>query len=85
MVSNMATRPPYHCYNHIQDSISAVINVDRKEISIEVFIDFAKAFDTIDYGILFKSLENIGIALKGLKATLKIVNNKLSVMALSRH
>jgi hypothetical protein len=44
---------------HIQDSISAVI--DRNEFSIGVFIDVAKAFDTIDYGILFKKLENIGI------------------------
>jgi len=44
---------------HIQDSISAVI--DRNEFSIGVFIDVAKAFDTIDFGILFKKLENIGI------------------------
>ena len=43
----------------IQDNISNVI--DKKEFSIGVFLDVAKAFDTIDHDILLAKLENMGI------------------------
>jgi hypothetical protein len=43
----------------IQDNISTVI--DNNEFSIGIFLDIAKAFDTVDHNILFAKLENIGI------------------------
>src|SRR5688572_19701195 len=43
----------------IQDNISSVI--DNNEFSIGIFLDIAKAFDTVDHDILLAKLENIGI------------------------
>ena len=43
----------------IQENISSVI--DKNEFSIGIFLDIAKAFDTVDHNILFTKLENIGI------------------------
>ena len=43
----------------IQDNISTVI--DNNKFSIGIFLDIAKAFDTVDHNILFAKLENIGI------------------------
>ena len=35
--------------------------IDNKNKTIGVFIDLKKAFDTIDYGILFKKLDRYGV------------------------
>src|SRR5688572_1146183 len=43
----------------IQDNISSVI--DNNEFSIGIFLDIAKAFDTVDHDILLAKFENIGI------------------------
>jgi len=36
-------------------------NMDQNKYTLSVFIDFAKAFDTVDHGKLIVCLENIGI------------------------
>ena len=43
----------------IQDNISSVI--DNNKFSVGIFLDIAKAFDTVDHSILLAKLENIGI------------------------
>lgn len=43
----------------IQDNTSAAI--DRNEYTLWVFIDIAKAFDTVDHNILLTKLVNLGI------------------------
>src|ERR1043165_1048042 len=43
----------------IQDNISTVI--DKNEFAIGIFLDIAKAFDTVDHNILLAKLQNIGI------------------------
>ena len=61
----------------IQDNSSTVI--DNNEFPICIFLDIAKAFDTLDHGILFAKLENIGIRgiNVGSRAILHIDNNLL--------
>jgi len=41
------------------DTITSAI--DRKQIVLGVFLDFSKAFDTVNFEILFKKLEVYGI------------------------
>ena len=43
----------------IYDDIS--VSVDNREVSIGIFIDLAKAFDTVNHTILFRKLEHYGI------------------------
>src|SRR6218665_2541145 len=43
----------------IQDMITNAI--DRKKYSLGIFIDLAKAFDTVDHTILIKKLSNYGV------------------------
>lgn len=44
----------------VQDKISEAM--DRKEYSLGVFIDVAKAFDTVDHNLLTVKLQNTGIS-----------------------
>src|SRR6218665_3837331 len=44
---------------NLQDKISEAM--DRNEYAIGVFIDIAKAFDTVDHRLLLKKLDNIGV------------------------
>lgn len=77
---------------NLQDKISEAI--DKNEFSIGVFIDIAKAFDTVDHTILICKLENMGIrgiALKWFKDYLQerhqhvSCNGYLSTAKLIRH
>ena len=48
-----------HALIHLYDKISEAI--DKKEITIGVFIDLSKAFDTVNHEILLKKLQYYGI------------------------
>jgi len=42
------------------DKISDAIGLDNKYYSLRVFIDFSKAFDTLEHNILLRKLEYYG-------------------------
>jgi len=44
---------------NLQEQISTAI--DKSEFSVGIFIDLAKAFDTVDHGILLKKLQYYGV------------------------
>ena len=52
-----------HSTNHAIVSIVDNIQraVEEKEFSGEIFLDFSKAFDTVNHEILIRKLENYGI------------------------
>lgn len=57
--------------NHLVDSL--VTSLDKKNVVLGLFLDFSKAFDTVDHDILFQKLEHYGIrgvALKWFKSYL---------------
>src|SRR6218665_1705724 len=77
---------------NIQDSISATI--DRNEYSLDIFIDIAKAFDTVNHEILLAKLENLrirGVALSWFKSYLSsrcqlvLCNGAMSPIKFIRH
>ena len=48
--------------NAIQDMYDKISqSIDNREVSIGIFIDLAKAFDTVNHNILFRKLEHYGI------------------------
>jgi hypothetical protein len=48
-----------HALTHLVNKIAT--EIDQNKISIGVFLDLSKAFDTLNHGILFSKLENYGI------------------------
>ena len=48
-----------HALVHLVNNISSAI--DRNEITVGVFLDLSKAFDTLNHEILFSKLEHYGI------------------------
>src|SRR6218665_3905664 len=73
---------------NIQDSISATI--DRNEYSLGIFINIAKAFDTVNHEILLAKLENLGrrgVALSWLlsKCQFVLCNGAISSIKFIRH
>src|ERR1043165_555306 len=54
-----AVNSPSMSLLNMQDRISAAF--ERNEYSLGIFFDLAKAFDTVDHGILLRKLERYGI------------------------
>ena len=54
-----AVHSPSMSLLNMQDRISAAF--ERNEYSLGIFFDLAKAFDTVDHGILLRKLERYGI------------------------
>ena len=48
-----------HALTHLVNKIAT--EIEQNKISIGVFLDLSKAFDTLNHGILFSKLENYGI------------------------
>ena len=48
-----------HALIHLINRISSA--TDQRETTVSVFLDFSKAFDTLDHQILFTTLERYGI------------------------
>ena len=66
---------------HLVDSL--VTSLDEQNVVLGLFLDFSKAFDTVDHTILFQKLEHYGIrgiALNWFKSYLQIENNMLNLM-----
>ncbi len=65
---------PKHSTNHALINITEQIKeaIDNGQFACGVFVDFQKAFDTVNHDILLKNLERYGIrgpALNGLNLT----------------
>ena len=58
--------------------------LNNKEISINIFIDFKKAFDTIDHSILFKKLELYGIQGKPLLLLKSFLTNRTQIVKIGK-
>ena len=55
-------RPKHSTYMAIQDMYDKISkSLDDREVSIGIFIDLSKAFDTLNHSILLKKLEHYGI------------------------
>ena len=50
--------------------------LDNKLSALGIFVDLRKAFDTIDYGILLKKVENMGVRGITLKWVASYLNNR---------
>ena len=73
--SQYGFRSIYSCFMAVSKISSETIkSIDDKKIACSVFLDLAKAFDTIDHEILFKKMELYGI--RGI--TLQLFNSYLS-------
>ena len=68
-------RSKYSCSMAVSKFSSEIIkSTDDRKITCSVFLDFAKAFDTVNYEILFKKMELYGT--RGI--TLQLFNSYLS-------
>ena len=67
----------------LYDKISSAI--DRKEISVGIFLDLSKAFDTVNHNILFDKLEHYGIRGLPLQWIKSYLTNRLQFVQFNDH
>jgi hypothetical protein len=61
-------------FSDLSDYINT--NLSTKQHTIAIAVDYSKAFDVLDHGILLKKLENIGIRGPTLKLFTSYLNNR---------
>ena len=63
-----------YALTYLYDKISSAI--DNKEITVGIFIDLSKAFDTVDHKILLEKLEHYGIRGVALSCVKSYLSNR---------
>ena len=59
--------------------------LDSKQFGINIFIDFRKAFDTIDHHILLRKLDRYGIRGLSLQLIRSFLSNRYQSVKINQH
>ena len=80
--SQFGFRSGYSTYMPLVSLIDKITeNLDRECPSIAIFIDFRKAFDTIDHHLLIKKLEHYGVRGIALNLIISYLNNRMQCVS----